>query len=50
MDANGVAAVRAVQTVSFYGYDNRYLADVCRAIPAGSAGCAPWIPTIPEVP
>ena len=25
--ANGVRAVRAIQTVSFYGYDNRYLCD-----------------------
>ena len=27
MRANGVRAVRAIQTVSFYGYDNAYLCD-----------------------
>jgi L-fuconolactonase len=29
--ANGVGAVRAVHTVSFYDYDNRYLCDATRA-------------------
>lgn len=29
--AAGVSAVRAIQTVTFYGYDNRYLADSTRA-------------------
>jgi len=28
--AAGVSAVRAIQTVSFYGYDNRYLCDATR--------------------
>ena len=50
MDANGVAAVRAVQTVSFYGYDNRYLADVCRANPRWVGGVCTLDPDDPEVP
>lgn len=29
--ANGVQAVRAIQTISFYGYDNRYLCDSANA-------------------
>jgi predicted TIM-barrel fold metal-dependent hydrolase len=29
--ANGVRAVRAIQTISFYGYDNRYLCDSAKA-------------------
>ncbi|MEW6753515.1 MAG: hypothetical protein AB1505_21405 [Candidatus Latescibacterota bacterium] len=36
--AHGVTAVRAVQTVSFYDYDNRYLCDVARAHPGWLAG------------
>ena len=31
MRLNGVTAVRAIQTVSFYGYDNRYLCDSAKA-------------------
>jgi predicted TIM-barrel fold metal-dependent hydrolase len=30
MRTNGVTAVRAIQTVSFYGYDNRYLCDIAK--------------------
>src|SRR5262245_35703983 len=29
--ANGVTAVRAIQTLTFYGVDNRYLADSAKA-------------------
>ena len=36
--ANGVTAVRAVQTVSFYDYDNRYLCDAAKSNPDWVAG------------
>lgn len=36
--ANGVQAVRAIQTVSFYQYDNRYLCDSAKAHPDWVAG------------
>src|SRR5258708_37328074 len=29
--ANGVSAVRAIQTLTFYGVDNRYLVDCAKA-------------------
>jgi len=38
MDANGVTAVRAIQTVSFYGYDNRYLCGSAKANRGWMAG------------
>ena len=37
MQANGVTAVRAIQTVSFYGYDNQYLCDSAKANPGWMA-------------
>ena len=46
--ANGVAAVRAVQTVSFYGYDNRYLCDVARANPDWVSGVCTLDPDDPH--
>lgn len=48
--ANGVTAVRAVQTVSFYDYDNRYLADVARANPGWVAGVCTLDPDDPRGP
>ncbi len=48
--ANGVAAVRAVQTVSFYGYDNRYLCDVARANPDWVSGVCTLDPDDPHSP
>jgi L-fuconolactonase len=36
--SHGVAAVRAVQTVSFYAYDNSYLCDASRANPDWVSG------------
>ena len=50
MRANSVAAVRAVQTVSFYGYDNRYLADVCSANPGWVSGVCTLDPDDPRSP
>jgi len=50
--ANGVAAVRAIHTVSSYDYDNRYLCDVARAHPdwvAGVCTLEPDDPTSPEL-
>ena len=48
--ANGVAAVRAVQTVSFYGYDNRYLCDVTRTNSDWVAGVCTLDPDDPHSP
>ncbi|MBK9166741.1 MAG: amidohydrolase [Bryobacterales bacterium] len=48
--ANGVAAVRAVHTVSFYGYDNRYLCDVAKAHPDWVAGVCTLEPDDPHSP
>jgi predicted TIM-barrel fold metal-dependent hydrolase len=48
--ANGVAAVRAVQTVSFYNYDNRYLCDATRANPNWVAGVCTLDPDDPHSP
>ncbi len=47
---NGVAAVRAVQTVSFYGYDNRYLCDVARTHPDWVSGVCTLDPDDPHSP
>ena len=48
--ANGVRAVRAVQTVSFYDYDNRYLCDAARANPDWVAGVCTLEPDDPRSP
>jgi L-fuconolactonase len=48
--ANGVKAVRAVQTVSFYNYDNRYLCDAVKASPDGVAGVCCLEPDDPRSP
>ena len=48
--ANGVTAVRAVQTVSFYGYDNRYLCDGTKANPDWVAGVCTLDPDDPHSP
>ncbi|MFA6110568.1 MAG: amidohydrolase family protein [Candidatus Latescibacterota bacterium] len=48
--ANGVTAVRAVQTVSFYDYDNRYLGDVALANPGWVAGVCTLDPDDPRGP
>ena len=41
MRANGVRAVRAIQTVSFYGYDNGYLCDRRKSTIVGWPESAP---------
>ena len=48
--AHGVTAVRAVQTVSFYGYDNRYLCDAAKAHPEWAAGVCTFDPDDPHSP
>ena len=48
--ANGVTAVRAVQTVSFYGYDNRYLCDATKANPDWVSGVCTLDPDDPHSP
>lgn len=48
--ANGVRAVRAVQTVSFYDYDNRYLCDVAKANPGWASGVCTLDPDDPRSP
>ena len=48
MQENQVSAVRAVQTVSFYGYDNRYLADVCKTHPDWVSGVCTLDPDDPH--
>jgi predicted TIM-barrel fold metal-dependent hydrolase len=48
--ANGVTAVRAIQTVSFYGYDNRYLCDAAKANPDWMAGVCTLDPDDPHSP
>lgn len=48
--ANGVTAVRAVQTVSFYGHDNRYLCDATKANPDWVAGICTLNPDDPHSP
>lgn len=48
--ALGVDAVRAVHTVSFYGYDNRYLCDAAKAHPDWVAGVCTLDPDDPHSP
>ena len=48
--ANGVRCVRAVHTVSFYGYDNRYLADVAKRADPWLAGVCTLEPDDPHSP
>ena len=48
--ANGVAAVRAIHTVSSYDYDNRYLCDVARAHPDWISGVCTLEPDDPASP
>jgi len=47
---HGVTAVRAIQTVSFYGYDNRYLCDSAKANPDWLAGVCTLDPDDPHSP
>lgn len=46
----GVAAVRAIQTLTYYGFDNRYLCDTARANPDWVCGVATLDPDNPESP
>ena len=48
--ANGVSGVRAVQTVSFYLYDNRYLCDAVKANPSWVSGVCTLEPDDPHSP
>lgn len=48
--ANGVHCVRAVHTVSFYDYDNRYLADVAKRADPWLAGVCTLDPDQPHAP
>ena len=48
--ANGVKVVRAVQTVSFYGYDNRYLCDAAKANRDWAVGVCTLDPDDPHSP
>ncbi|MCC6590462.1 MAG: amidohydrolase [Bryobacterales bacterium] len=48
--ANGVSAVRAIQTVSFYGYDNRYLCDAAKKYSAWMTGVCTLDPDDPHSP
>lgn len=48
--SHGVTAVRAVQTVSFYGYDNRYLCDATKANPDWVSGVCTLDPDDPHSP
>lgn len=48
--AAGVAAVRAIQTVTFYGHDNRYLCDSAKAHPDWVCGVATLDPDNPSSP
>jgi predicted TIM-barrel fold metal-dependent hydrolase len=50
MRANGVGAVRAIQTVSFYGYDNRYLCDSAIKHKGWLAGVCTLDPDDPHSP
>jgi predicted TIM-barrel fold metal-dependent hydrolase len=50
MRANGVSAVRAIQTVSFYGYDNRYLCDAGKMHKGWLAGVCTLDPDDPHSP
>ena len=46
--ANGVTAVRAIQTVSFYGYDNRYLCDSAKRYSSWMTGVCTLNPDDPH--
>ncbi len=48
--AAGVSAVRAIQTVTYYGYDNSYLCDAAKANPSWMAGVCTLDPGNPESP
>ena len=48
--AAGVSAVRAIQTVTFYGYDNSYLCDSARAHPDWVSGVCTLEPDDPRSP
>jgi L-fuconolactonase len=50
MRANGVQAVRAIQTVSFYGYDNAYLCDSSKQQKGWLAGVCTLDPDDPHSP
>ena len=50
MRANGVTAVRAIQTLSFYGYDNRYLCNSAKANRGWMAGVCTLDPDDPHSP
>ncbi len=50
MRVNGVTAVRAIQTVSFYGYDNRYLCDTAKQHQGWLAGVCTLDPDDPHSP
>ncbi len=47
---NGVSAVRAVHTVSFYNYDNRYLCDATKLNPDWVSGVCTLEPDDPHSP
>ena len=47
---NGVSAVRAVHTVSFYAYDNRYLCDATKLNPDWVSGVCTLEPDDPHSP
>jgi L-fuconolactonase len=49
-EANGVQAVRAIQTISFYGYDNRYLCDSAKANRSWLRGVCTLDPDDPHSP
>src|SRR5437764_911819 len=48
--ANGVSAVRAIQTLTFYGVDNRYLLDSAKANEGWLAGVCNLDPDDPHSP
>src|SRR5258708_29502680 len=48
--ANGVSAVRAIQTLTFYGVDNRYLIDCAKANKSWLAGVCNLEPDDPHSP
>jgi len=48
--ANGVRAVRAIQTISFYGYDNRYLCDSAKSNRSWMRGVSTLNPDDPHSP
>ncbi len=48
--ANGVSAVRAIQTVTFYGFDNRYLVDSAKANSSWLSGVCNLDPDDPHSP